>query len=68
MTTDIETPNGDVPINGQNGVNGHSNGDTENVENGYSNGNGETETNGANGIPKKRIVIVGLGMVAVGFM
>lgn len=30
--------------------------------------NGANSVNGVNGIPKKRLVVVGLGMVAVSFM
>ncbi|KAF3226699.1 hypothetical protein TWF191_004523 [Orbilia oligospora] len=68
MTLEIESSNGDIPVNGQNGANGNSNGDMDVNENGHSNGDAENGVNGTNGIPKKKIVIVGLGMVAVGFI
>lgn len=52
----IGAQNGERPTNGENGINGNSNEDAENG------------VNSADEIPKKKIVIVGLGMVAVGFM
>ena len=48
-------------VNGVNGLNG-ANGSAVNGT------NGSIGVNGINGTPRKRVVVVGLGMVAVSFM
>ncbi|KAI5795278.1 hypothetical protein EDC01DRAFT_78928 [Geopyxis carbonaria] len=77
MTVEIPTtpsPPPSPPMAGENGhshgttANGDSNGTTNGSSNGHSNGS-TNGTNGANGSTKrKRIVVVGLGMVAVAFI
>lgn len=55
----VDTTHAVNGVNGMNGTNGHH------AVNGT---NGTISANGINGTPRKRVVVVGLGMVAVSFM